>query len=242
MTNAAQSGRFRVGGAFDVNRLGFGAMRVVGKGIWGPPADRAEVLKTLRRLPDLGVDLIDTADFYGPNFSEELIREALAPLWQDPYRDQGRPCAHRAEHLDSGRPAGISDPAGAYEPLAPRGRDDLLVAIAPHRPESAGKRAVRRHRLADQGQGHPLRWPVGGQRSARSRRPRKSSRSRRCRTATISSTARARPRSTIARRTASASSPGRRSTRALPRGRVRPSTPSPMRTRRARARSRSPGS
>ncbi len=79
MINAAESGRFRIGGAFDVNRLGFGAMRVVGKGIWGPPADRAEVLKTLSRLPDLGVDLIDTADSYGPNFSEELVREALAP-------------------------------------------------------------------------------------------------------------------------------------------------------------------
>ena len=79
MTDAAQSGRFRIGGVFDVNRLGFGAMRVVGKGIWGPSVDRAEALKTLRRLPDLGVDFIDTADSYGPNFSEELIREALAP-------------------------------------------------------------------------------------------------------------------------------------------------------------------
>ena len=79
MTNAAESGRFRIGGAFDVNRLGFGAMRIVGKGIWGPPADRDEALKTLRRLPDLGVDFIDTANSYGPNFSEELIREALAP-------------------------------------------------------------------------------------------------------------------------------------------------------------------
>ncbi len=54
-------------------------MRIVGKGIWGPPADRDEVLKTLRRLPDLGVDFIDTANSYGPNFSEELIQEALAP-------------------------------------------------------------------------------------------------------------------------------------------------------------------
>jgi pyridoxine 4-dehydrogenase len=79
MVNAAQSGRFRIGGAFDVNRLGFGAMRVVGKGIWGPPPDRAEALKTLRRLPDLGVDFVDTADSYGPDFSEELIRETLAP-------------------------------------------------------------------------------------------------------------------------------------------------------------------
>jgi len=82
MVNAALSGRFRIGGAFDVNRLGFGAMRVVGKGIWGPPADRAEALKTLKRLPDLGVDFIDTADSYGPDFSEDLIREALAPYGQ----------------------------------------------------------------------------------------------------------------------------------------------------------------
>ncbi len=79
MINAAQSGRFRIGGAFDVNRLGFGAMRIVGRGIWGPPEDRAEVLRTLRRLPELGVDFIDTADAYGPDFSEALIREALHP-------------------------------------------------------------------------------------------------------------------------------------------------------------------
>jgi pyridoxine 4-dehydrogenase len=79
MSNAAQSGRFRIGGAFEVNRLGFGAMRIVGKGVWGPPEDRAEALRTLKRLPDLGVDFIDTADSYGPGFSEDLIREALHP-------------------------------------------------------------------------------------------------------------------------------------------------------------------
>src|SRR5580658_1438772 len=79
MTNAVESGRFRIGGAFDVNRLGFGAMRVVGRGVWGPPEDRPEAMRTLRRLPDLGVDFIDTADSYGPDFSERLIRKALAP-------------------------------------------------------------------------------------------------------------------------------------------------------------------
>lgn len=79
MINAAQSGRFRIGNAFEVNRLGYGAMRIVGKGIWGKSPDRAEAVKTLKRLPDLGVDFIDTANSYGPDFSEELIREALHP-------------------------------------------------------------------------------------------------------------------------------------------------------------------
>ena len=76
---AAAAGRFTVGGDIAVNRLGFGAMRVTGKGVWGAPADRAEALRTLRRLPALGVDFIDTADSYGPGTSEELIREALHP-------------------------------------------------------------------------------------------------------------------------------------------------------------------
>ena len=62
-----------------VNRLGFGAMRITGKGVWGEPADRDEALRVLRRLPELGIDFIDTADSYGPYVSEDLIREALHP-------------------------------------------------------------------------------------------------------------------------------------------------------------------
>jgi len=77
--NAGQSGTFRIGGDIEVNRLGFGAMRVTGRGIWGPPADKAEALAVLRRLPELGINFIDTADSYGPHVSEELIAEALAP-------------------------------------------------------------------------------------------------------------------------------------------------------------------
>ncbi len=78
-TAAAASGTFKIGGEIEVHRLGFGAMRIVGPGVWGPPKDKAEVLRVLRRLPELGVTFIDTADSYGPDLSEELIREALHP-------------------------------------------------------------------------------------------------------------------------------------------------------------------
>jgi aryl-alcohol dehydrogenase-like predicted oxidoreductase len=77
--DARQSGQFLIGGDLKVNRLGFGAMRITGKGIWGPPADVAEARRVLRRLPELGIDFIDTADSYGPEVSENLIAEELAP-------------------------------------------------------------------------------------------------------------------------------------------------------------------
>jgi pyridoxine 4-dehydrogenase len=70
---------FKLDGVTEVARLGFGAMRITGPGIWGEPPDRPEAIRTLRRLPELGVNFIDTADSYGPNVSEELIREALHP-------------------------------------------------------------------------------------------------------------------------------------------------------------------
>ncbi|MBN3868092.1 MULTISPECIES: aldo/keto reductase [Gluconobacter] len=78
-SNASRSGTFRIGGDLGINRLGFGAMRITGQGIWGPPADHDEAIRTLRRLPELGVNFIDTADSYGPDVSEWLIREALHP-------------------------------------------------------------------------------------------------------------------------------------------------------------------
>jgi len=77
--DAARSGTFKIGGELAVNRLGFGAMRVTGPGIWGEPADRAEAIRTLKRVPELGVNFIDTADSYGPAVSERLLREALHP-------------------------------------------------------------------------------------------------------------------------------------------------------------------
>ncbi|HEX3109293.1 MAG TPA: aldo/keto reductase, partial [Thermoanaerobaculia bacterium] len=66
-------------GDLPVHRLGFGAMRLTGKGVWGPPSDHDECVRVLKRAVELGVDLIDTAESYGPHVSEELIAEALHP-------------------------------------------------------------------------------------------------------------------------------------------------------------------
>jgi aryl-alcohol dehydrogenase-like predicted oxidoreductase len=77
--SAAPSGTFTIGGDLPVNRLGFGAMQITGSGVWGAPRDHAEAIRVLRRAVELDVTLIDTADSYGPNVSEELIAEALYP-------------------------------------------------------------------------------------------------------------------------------------------------------------------
>ena len=79
MPNAAKSGSFNIGGDLTVRRLGFGAMRITGEGIWGPPKNRNEAIALLKDLAGLGVNFIDTADAYGPEASEDLIREALYP-------------------------------------------------------------------------------------------------------------------------------------------------------------------
>ena len=83
VTEADGNSLFRLGGDLPVNRLGFGAMRITGEGIWGWPADRGNALKVLRRAVELGVNLIDTADAYGPETSELLIAEALHPYPKD---------------------------------------------------------------------------------------------------------------------------------------------------------------
>jgi aryl-alcohol dehydrogenase-like predicted oxidoreductase len=81
--SAVSAGSITLGGELTVNRLGFGAMRLTGDGIWGPPRDRAAAIAVLRRAVGLGVNFIDTADSYGPNVSEELIAEAVAPYSKD---------------------------------------------------------------------------------------------------------------------------------------------------------------
>ncbi len=110
--NAAHSGSFMIGGQTAVHRLGFGAMRVTGSGIWGPPADKAGALKTLGRLPELGVNFIDTADSYGPDVSEELIAEALHPY----------------QSLFIATKAGLTRPGP--DRWSPNGKPDYLIAQA----------------------------------------------------------------------------------------------------------------
>jgi len=83
MLSAAAAGTFTIGGDLTVNRMGYGAMRITGPGIWGPPADEKASLATLRKAIELGVNLIDTADSYGPGTSEELIADALYPYPAD---------------------------------------------------------------------------------------------------------------------------------------------------------------
>ncbi|HET6578743.1 MAG TPA: aldo/keto reductase [Gemmatimonadales bacterium] len=113
---AVHSGTFDIGGDLPVHRLGFGAMRITGKGIWGPPEDPDEAIRVLRRCLELGIDFIDTADSYGPEVSERLIAEALHPYppglviatkaglrrpGPDQWREDGRPEYLRAQVLSS---------------------------------------------------------------------------------------------------------------------------------------------
>ena len=115
--NAAASGTFMLGGDLTINRLGFGAMRVTGPGVWGEPEDRGEALRTLKRLPELGVNFIDTADAYGPFISEMLIREAL-----EPYGD-GLVVATKGGHTRQG--PNVWTPVGRPEYL----RQNVLTSL-----------------------------------------------------------------------------------------------------------------
>ena len=113
---ASSAGTFKIGGELEVTRLGFGAMRITGDGIWGPPKNRDAAIAVLKRLPELGVDLIDTADAYGPEDSENLIHEALHPF--DGIHE-GRLYASRPRDLGRGRAPGVPAPVLPHEPAPP---------------------------------------------------------------------------------------------------------------------------
>ena len=106
MASAPAAGTITLGGDLTVDRLGFGAMRITGTGIWGEPADRDEAIAVLRRAVELGVNFIDTADSYGPDVCEDLIARGAASLpGRHRHRDEGRPRPGRARTVDAdGRP------------------------------------------------------------------------------------------------------------------------------------------
>ena len=150
-SSAAASGVFHIGGHSPVRRLGFGAMRITGTGIWGEPADKAEALRVLHRARDLDITLIDTADSYGPEVSENLIREALHPYngmliatkggltrpGPNVWKENGRPEYLRACVLGSLKRLGLSQiPLWQLHRIDPKvAREDQFGTIAEMRAE-----------------------------------------------------------------------------------------------------------
>ncbi|MBW8880824.1 MAG: aldo/keto reductase [Asticcacaulis sp.] len=122
--SAEASGTFIIGGDLAVHRLGFGAMRITGPGVWGPPRDRDEALRVLKRLPELSVNFIDTADSYGPDVSEQLLREALHPY----------------DGLVIATKGGLTRPGP--DRWVPNGRPDYLIAQARKSREQLGVAAI----------------------------------------------------------------------------------------------------
>ena len=195
---ASASGTFRFGGDLEVARLGYGAMRLTGTGIWGPPRDHDEALRVLRRAVELGITFFDTADSYGPDVAEELLAEALHPyadelviatkagLTRPGPEPRGRPWAG---------PAYLRQQAELSPAPARRGADRPVPA-APHRPRGPGRRPGRRAEGAPgRGQDPPhrplrgLRRRADGSPGGRSDRvgaeqvqPRRPRRRRRCST------------------------------------------------------------
>ena len=153
---ATSAGTFKIGGDIGVNRLGFGAMRITGEGIWGPPEDPDGAIAVLERLPELGVDFIDTADSYGPEDSENLIREALHPFDGVHVATKGGFTRHGPA---AGRRSGARSicASAADEPAPARPRNDRSLAAASHRCQGPARGAVRAHEGAPgRGQGAPL--------------------------------------------------------------------------------------
>ena len=133
---------FIIGGDLRVNRLGYGAMQLTGRGVWGWPKDRENARKVLRRAVELGVNFIDTADSYGPEVSELLIAEALHPY------PEGLVIATKGglmrpgpgEWVPNGRPEYLTKCVGKSEAIAARA--DRFVSIASNRRERAGGRSI----------------------------------------------------------------------------------------------------
>ena len=209
---AAIAGTIDVGGDLTVNRLGFGAMRITGPGIWGPPADRDEAKAVLRRAVELGVNFIDTADSYGPERQRGAHRRGAPPVpGRSGHRHQGRPGAHRPGQWPvNGRPEHLIE---ACEGSLRRLELDQIPLYQFHRPDPAVPLEDSIGALVDaQGAGQDpahRRCPTSPRTSCAA--PSDSPRSCRSRTATTSTTAGRSRWSTCASRSRWCSCRGRRS-------------------------------
>jgi aryl-alcohol dehydrogenase-like predicted oxidoreductase len=237
---AKQAGTVSLGNVISVHRLGYGAMRLTGPGIWGPPKDRKAALAVLRRAVELGVNLIDTADSYGPNVSEELIAEALHPYpadlviatkggWERPGPNQW---THNAtpDHLRK-----------AIEGSLKRLRLERIDVYQLHAPDNVVSFDVSVETLAElKREGRIRMVALSNVTRSTSIGLVGSSRSSRSRTGTVSPTANGITSSTIARETGLCSSHGSHSVRDV--SPVTFSTMSHRRTMPARHRLHLPGS
>ena len=150
--NAANAGFITLGGDLRVPRLGFGAMRVTGEGVWGEPPDPDAARRLLQRAVALGVRFIDTADSYGPAVSERLIAEALIPVpRRSRDRDEGRHRQARPAELGDGRQAGAPAPGLRSEPAPAAARAHRRVPAARHRSARAARGLGRGTRAAAAG-------------------------------------------------------------------------------------------
>ncbi len=145
VTSSATTTTFQMGGDLSVNRLGFGAMRLTGQGIWGWPPDRENAKKVLRRAVDLGVNLIDTADAYGPETDELLIAEAAPSLSERTgHRDQGRADSTGPGQLGAKLSTGVFVTMRRQKPQAIETRPDRCLSVAHRRSQGADRGIGRR--------------------------------------------------------------------------------------------------
>ena len=141
---ATKAGQFAIGNDLPVTRLGFGAMRITGDGIWGEPPNRPEAIRVLRRAVELGINFIDTADSYGPNVSEEIIAEALTSVSIQPrHRHQGRLRSSRPKSVGRKRKARAPPLRLRRQPAPSPSRAHRPLSTASHRSQSSRRRSTR---------------------------------------------------------------------------------------------------
>jgi hypothetical protein len=159
--NAAAAGKFDLGGDLSVNRMGFGAMRITGEGIWGEPENPEEARRVLRRTLELGINLIDTADSYGPKVSERLIAETLHPYPEAlVIATKGGLTRPGPGRWAPNGPARASARSVRREPQAAESRPHRPLPIASHRPTCPPRGADGYSGRAARGGEDPARGPL----------------------------------------------------------------------------------